>query len=634
MRPNDIFEAFTDIDDKFIAAAHPAEYDDGQPVVVQPAPKKSLWKTLVPTAACLAVLCTAGTFGARYFLTRPNAETSDPYTSSNGYTSEAVTDINSMDYRAGLKEIKINAADEQKYFGMEEFPEYRFGAFNTGVVMFSMDLGIETTALIDGEVQDLCLCDLNGDGKRELCATVLRSGKNSVEVVDFANNKFYTTQFISNEQCGLIVRNGELALVERGFDTVTTSFPFSLDKLTQIIPFAEETVSLVDRPAEFVMEELPDKYFVFKNSAVYMCDSSAAVNAMLKKIMDADMIYLADLNGDGRRELVTCSGMNTDTVSDYDHRKYITIYDIENDETYFNYFDDVKVEFANDGIVLTKYNAQTDTGNPLTLDMLEKLTQPEFEEVCLEVDRNFTLPDFEGFWFTVNTVDHPEFRFRWEDKRVDNAPYRVYLCDLDGDGRREIAMNCPDNDGCIKVYGFMEHGEFGEAVYYEKGGCRLAESRGTLVYETLGGKQKPFEFLSSDLSPNFLQVYYFNITDKDFTVDFSDILPWSGKYRFEIAENSLSIYRNDELSTEMLTDLDELYAIPNREDGTLILVCTFEDIDNINAIKVMEDSVDVIVFDPKYTLKRSENALYLVDEDGSEVPFRFSEEFAAQSADS
>lgn len=361
MRPNDIFEAFTDIDDKFIAAAHPAEYDDGQPVVVQPAPKKSLWKTLVPTAACLAVLCTAGAFGARYFLTRPNAETSDPYTSSNGYTSEAVTDINSMGYRAGLKEIKINAADEQKYFGMEEFPEYRFGAFNTGVVMFSMDLGIETTALIDGEVQDLCLCDLNGDGKRELCSTVYMEAQEEYRQVtdqrimayDYANGKLYELADRGQYDYHIEIEGGY-----DGFDyrvyAVKTKYPKYGTNDTYPIWSKELTLYLMTEVAKpdmeimqsykgvleykpgstFYMDEFSLTRFDISATGIDMTRNGGTTENIFATNDHIEKVYLADLNLDGRREIIIESytrPLKSPSMTLGEPEKMLSYLDIENE---------------------------------------------------------------------------------------------------------------------------------------------------------------------------------------------------------------------------------------------------------------------------------------------------------------
>lgn len=59
MRKDDIFEAMTDIDDKFIEAARPLEMTDSSTATAKPAPRRAMWKTLVPAAAFVAVAAAA-----------------------------------------------------------------------------------------------------------------------------------------------------------------------------------------------------------------------------------------------------------------------------------------------------------------------------------------------------------------------------------------------------------------------------------------------------------------------------------------------------------------------------------------------------------------------------------------------
>lgn len=629
MKTDDIFEALTDIDEKYIAAAHPYEFDDGQPVVIQPAPRKPIWKILAPIAASLAVIVTAGVFGARYFSTRPDTETSNPNVSSGGLTSEATSNANSTGYRniiePGLKKIEITTTDVLNYFEMEEFPGYTFGAFNSGIVLnvserFEMDVDV---TLIEGNVQNLFICDLNGDGYREICATVRRNGELCVEAVDFANYKCYTTQLKTQKPCYLNISDNELMLFraehdDSGYD-YEVSDPLTFDALTQIIPYDGEPVLIVNQPSEFGMDELPDKYFVFENSAVYMRDNSSA-DTMLKKIMDTGRIYLADLNGDGKRELVTISGMNTDTVSDYDHRKYITVYDVENDETCFNYFDDVKVEFADDGIMVTKYDAQTDTGYPLTLDLLIKQKKPEYEEVPLAVDQIFTLPDFEGFTFTVNTQgEYRSFDFTGGNYGVgEGGVNNVYLFDLDGDGQREIIINGPFiGVSGVRVYGYMDNGEIGSATYLENDGIRLEGIDGKLICTAENGEEKSFEFKKSDLKPSS-PAYSVEVVQWDHTVIYTDIFPWCAKYTISINNRCLKINGGNVGSYNSGAKMKDIYFVPDKDNDQLLIAYTDAEHDRVVIVKLTADSINSSYLKTGFALKPTENKLMIADAESGE----------------
>jgi len=77
MRPDDIFEALSDIDEDLIAGAKHIEGGDSQVIVIKRAP---LWKTIAgwgAAAACLVVLVVGGVFGIKYFSGRNAALDSD-----------------------------------------------------------------------------------------------------------------------------------------------------------------------------------------------------------------------------------------------------------------------------------------------------------------------------------------------------------------------------------------------------------------------------------------------------------------------------------------------------------------------------------------------------------------------------
>lgn len=629
MKTDDIFEALTDIDDKFIAAAHPADTGD-DPVVVYPAPRKPVWKTLVPVAACLAVLCTAGAFGVRYFKTRPEAENSNTSVSESVSYDKNGAPENSEQYVTDFVEIEVGLSNVERGFALEEFPYYSFTATYSDVLLNGYNM--ESVISAD-QMMNLFLCDLNGDGKREFCATVRNDGVRSVEILDFANNCRYTSGK-KWEETYLQVDYKEdvktLMMYERsggGDCWLVGSGALTLDIMTCV--FSDTSAVKINDAKTFEMAEFPDLYF--EKQYAYIVMGEYGSDTLKTAVISGSEFFLADINGDGKREICSCIGFGEDEAYDI-----VTVYDIANDEKYS--VDSklrenlIRLELK-DGVlylVTSEYDhgeAKEISREPLTISMLQKEEKPDHTQVPLFFKQTFTLPDLEGFRFTVdttaNTTGRPRFRFGWEDKIVDNYPYQVYLCDFDGDGKREIAINSPDNGGCIKVYGFMEHGEFGEAVYSKKGGCQLTESNGTLVvYGTRDGEQKPFGFSKSDLSPKFLQTFYYEITDMDFTLDLTDIMPWSGKYTFQVSGKCLSVFGGDEFVNSAPTTFNGMYVILNRENGTLYFVCTHEETKEFSVVTVTEDSVKLSRADLRYTMDSNTGETYceLVDEDGNVIP--------------
>lgn len=820
MKTDDIFEALTDIDDKFIANAHPTD-DADQIMVAAPAPKKPLWKTLVPAAACLVVLCAAGAFGAKYYTERLRSDPSESGSASFsqlgvgtqkvtkidipddgsevGFTMEefpaynfkvsnkSVTSVfttfemdivveNSIfdgriyvddlyladlngdgmreicasgydinldqiimvsDFADGLKcntetgsvivddttngtlyvfpsnymdfaytltnfgyslaeedgvlkvvktvlelnsesdvpeELsrepltldmmtridkaayfeKINVPDSldgENKFVMEEFPGYSFTATHNSVLLSGYKMNIAAALIIGGDtLEDLYLCDLNGDGRRELCATVRNDGIRSVEVVDFAESycgwtKCYTLQGDRYNEYYLGA-NGEALMFahaeQYGSDRLVSSTQLSLDMMTPILSqkYSQEfsynaiVATKIDAEKKFKLVEFPDKTFEITKHSIVMSDVTNP-DAMIRPVISGIDYYLADLNGDGEREICCWGSIGSGIVS-----SYITVYDIANDEFYYlkgeRPSDKWQSLDVKDGVlyaVTSEYlNEDKEISRePLSLDILEKVTRSDtaFEEIPLYIDQIFTVEDFPGFSFTVDTTyDYTKFSFGWGSNGISNHVNSVYLYDIDGDGKREIAMNCPFvGNGCIRVYGFMDNGEIGEAVYFEDGGCWLNGGEdGTLMYYT-NDKIEPFKFSKSDLKPTLAQGYSYQLLDWDHSLDFSGIAPMFNVYDMTIKERTLKIECNDELLFDSGIQLIDLYTIPDKDDRSLILVFTTEyDGGTVSAIKISENDVAKIHhFEKGVTLKPTADELLLVSADGSEEPFKFPE---------
>lgn len=816
MKTDDIFEAITDIDDKFIAEARPVDFNDDQPVVVYPAPKKPLWKTLVPIAACLTVICAAAAFGVKYFKERPRSETSSgggvvvsaqsvsridipndgsdteftmdefpafdfkvsnkavmsvfttfemdivvensifdgriyiddlyladlngdgmreicasgydinldqiimvsdfadglkcntetgsvivddttngtlyvfppnymdfEYTLTNfGYSLaeeddvlkvvKTVLELNSesdvpeelsrepltldmmtrIDKAAYFEKINVPVSlDGENKFVMEEFPGYSFTATHNSVLLSGYKMNIVATLIIGGDtLEDLYLCDLNGDGRRELCATVLNNGAKCVEVVDFSEyycggTKWYTLQgdrynsyYLGRDSKTLIISHAE----QYGSDRLVSSTQLSLDMMTPILSqkFSQEfsnneiVATKIEAEKKFKLAEFPDKTFEITKHSIVMSDVTTP-DAMIRPVISGIDYYLADLNGDGEREI--CSWGSFGSGLDY---RYIEVYDIANDEHYVKNAEVMKELFSldlKDGVlyaVTSEYHTDEDkeiSREPLLLDILEKVTRSDtaYEEIPLYIDQIFTVEDFPGITFMVNTNNEcPMLCFGWGSEGVSDNVNRAFLYDLDGDGKREICLNCPFvGNGLIRIYGFMDNGEPGCAEYYENGGCWLSGAGdGTLEYYT-NDKIEPFKFSKSDLKPAFARNYTCQLLGWDHSLDFSDIAPVFSVYDISIKDRILEIKCNDKVLFDSGIQLIDLYSISDKENHSLILVFTTEyDGGTVSALKISEkDVAKVHHFEKGVTLKPTTDALLIVNADGSEEPFKFPE---------
>lgn len=807
MKTDDIFEAITDIDDKFLEEAQPTDFNDDRPVIARPAPRKPLWKTLVPIAACIAVLCAAGTLGVKYFKNRPRSETSEGSNASfsqlgastqkvsrieipedgsevrftmdefpafdfrasnnsvwsvlkttpetdavfenslflfhknarvqdiyladlNGdgkreicatvYEAEKGQSIMVCDFADGLNEegtvvdtianslyslpsmaweyeyalaaedgilkavktewhlppvstapkelsresltldmmVRINASYEFKEvtvplpgarndFVMEEFPDYNFTATYEGVLLNAYMMNAVDVAIIRGDpMENLFLCDLNGDGRRELCATVVNDGVRSVDVIDFANDKWYRLQgkareeYYLEKEAYLDTGNEHLMSVFRednGDCCLETHDPLSLDKMMPVL--SNTALTKLENEKQFKMAEFPDKTFEIIDGKIVMDDINAPEGTMRNSVVGGIEYYLTDLNGDGKREICTWNSIGSGIVS-----TYLNVYDIANNERYVLGCDVMKSVVSldvQDGVlyaVTSEYYPDSDkeiSREPLTLDIMKKLTKTDtaYEEIPLFIDQTFTKEDFPGVKFTVDTsTEVPTFRFGWESSSIANNVNRVFLYDADGDGKREICLNCPfAGNGIIRVYSYMDNGEMGCAVYYEDGGCWLGEGEnGTPEYYT-NDKIEPFKFSKSDLKPTFAQSYSYELLGWDHTLDFSEIAPVFGTYNISIKDRTLKINGiSADSENDVLFDsgaqLSELYTMYDKEERTLTFVFTCEVTGNVSALKVSErKTAEIYHYEKGVTLKPTKDELLIVNPDGSEEPFKFPE---------
>ncbi len=240
MKPEDIFEIFADIDEKMVAEAKVNFFEDNggkaeeytaEPVIVSAARKSFPWKTAA--AACVALICAAGV--GIFALAVRNGQGMVIGGGAEGTdleTTEPVTDAAETD--AGSDKPAASAPEylktEKKYdlnetqegwketfeFEMPEFPEVKF-LWNSDSVKAEKN-GQIAQLYMGMPVWDVYLCDLNGDGKREICSNVsFGSGiiDNRIMVFDYENAETYELSDRGNFDysiCGLDSEQDENAL--------------------------------------------------------------------------------------------------------------------------------------------------------------------------------------------------------------------------------------------------------------------------------------------------------------------------------------------------------------------------------------------------------------------------------------
>ena len=251
-------------------------------------------------------------------------------------------------------------------FDMEEFEGITFG-WQNGELYSRTNNSEEKKTMVGGpgcyvNLDSTYLCDLNGDGKREIC-TRISFGSGIVHdflwIRDHANDKFYVLSKRGETDYTLEKKDGELYLVSRNFpsyyneDDGVKSELLTLDMLTEIDPEQEAQASeeteqppanvfkvmdmedgysdyLTDTALTFDMEEFPGVMFErdpggASGDTLYAKTGEGETG--IHKLFEASegglsrivSIYLCDLNGDGNREICI-------NAAGYSGVKYICVY--------------------------------------------------------------------------------------------------------------------------------------------------------------------------------------------------------------------------------------------------------------------------------------------------------------------
>ena len=230
-------------------------------------------------------------------------------------------------------------------FTMPEYPGVTFRLCGntespTQIDCITATKGDETIPVIDGmPVRNLFLCDLNGDGKRELCASVFYGSgiiDSHIQVYDYDDQMAYSLWERMEYDHSLTMEGGTLTVIRHPYSSNATqgSSKGTMTLIGRKLCYISDLRLPNSGPAEmifdhqllraeegktFTMPEFPGVTFRLqqeKNTAA--CYVTAMQNGQEKTVSGAVLsLYLADLNGDGKRELCGVACMGSGYVSQY-----------------------------------------------------------------------------------------------------------------------------------------------------------------------------------------------------------------------------------------------------------------------------------------------------------------------------
>lgn len=255
---------------------------------------------------------------------------SDPNDTSSEFTERLVEfTIEIADENSEVKPDEVKEEIEQIYSGsmnmgtvdwkMEEFPGVTFRCDGMNVSALTEGVkdenGKELYAvqnLYDGmPVMDVYLVDLNLDGKREIISMVAYGSgivDEHIEAYDFANNVHYTLENRMYYDYSLKFEDGKLLVEKRRYgesevmneQTLTYNMLWGQPVETPVAIVAElENTG----PVSWTMEEFPNATFSADSTGINA--EKDGKKTSLYKDVTIDNVLLCDLNGDGKREIVS-----------------------------------------------------------------------------------------------------------------------------------------------------------------------------------------------------------------------------------------------------------------------------------------------------------------------------------------
>lgn len=255
---------------------------------------------------------------------------SDPNDTSSEITERLVEfTIEIADENSEVKPDEVKEEIEQIYSGsmnmgtvdwkMEEFPGVTFRCDGMNVSALTEGVkdenGKELYAvqnLYDGmPVMDVYLVDLNLDGKREIISMVAYGSgivDEHIEAYDFANNVHYTLENRMYYDYSLKFEDGKLLVVKRRYNESEVMNEQTLTFNMLWGQPVETPVSIIaalsdESPVSWIMEEFPNVTFSADSTSINA--EKDGKKKLLYKDVTVENVLLCDLNGDGKREIVS-----------------------------------------------------------------------------------------------------------------------------------------------------------------------------------------------------------------------------------------------------------------------------------------------------------------------------------------
>lgn len=373
-------------------------------------------------------------------------------------------------------------------FTMDEFPGVEF--ICDGENLTARVNRTDTTLYSGSSIGNLYLIDLNGDGKRELCSSVLVSLgdviDNRILAFDYANGKLYALADRGNYDYSIEVGGSagnwyaNAAKYDYTHHSCISSEPLSLGIMTEVKSVTTEIAPKIETAklagsnleceyCEFSMVEFQGVKFYCKDNELYA--DSESLNPVK---CNYDALYIADLNGDNKREiLAVCRGNTEHTwvfIFDYANKAWYHIPEFEDGYNHFSLYWD-----GEEDIFLVTNGKRSQ--EPL---MITSSTEAEVVRDQHTRRESFTMSEFPGIVFAIegySVVARPQ---NGEAQTLITFPdviTKLYLQDLNGDGRRDIAAE-----------GWSQAGQRSETFIqaYDIAGSKLYELTADKRYYSLG----------------------------------------------------------------------------------------------------------------------------------------------------
>lgn len=405
---NDIIELFTDIDDDLIAGAMP---EAQRPVEMRADTRRFLWGKFAAAAACLAVVVVGGAFALKAVsgnggLVSPGSIT--PSTTDTNVNSTIVSNTN-IDSTGYVLKVDYNTQyiRTNGYIEGEEYPKtlwitnttelsnyYQSNKEKYGLGSVKNPLADQTIGFIDAiekyndtffETNDLILVVLEeGSGSIRHSVKEVSVTPSGLNHIEYCIQPTIERIVPENGTCDMA---GWHIIIEISKEYGSTKCQLKQPLIMDKPEFNDNTSTQIEKidcedwtaTKEFTMPEFPGDTFVWKKDEM-LVSHGEETERLLYGASGIVSVYLTDLNGDGKRELVNlcwngASGLSEGQlmVCDYANSKYYTL---KTDKTMHI---TNELEIRDNVLYVLTYPildfSKAISDEPLTFDMLEPITR-------------------------------------------------------------------------------------------------------------------------------------------------------------------------------------------------------------------------------------------------------------------